>query len=81
MRLHCGRTIDTFQCDKKLTCQLVNNEVFPPSLNSDLTNLFLDLKEGAKIISLKPFVPESFKMNESNVSDRRVGQIADKVDA
>jgi len=59
----------------------VNNEVFPPSLNSDLTNLFLDLKEGAKIISLKPFVPESFKMNESNVSDRRVGQIADKVDA
>ena len=34
----------------------------------DLTHLFLDLKDGAKIVSLKPFVPESFKMNESNVS-------------
>lgn len=30
--------------------------------------MFLDLKEGAKIVSLKPFVPEGFRMNESNVS-------------
>jgi hypothetical protein len=50
-----------------LGLQLVNNEVFPPSLNADLTNLFLDLKEGATIISLKPFVPDGFRMNESNV--------------
>jgi hypothetical protein len=54
--------------------KLVNNEVFPPSLNADLTNLFLDLKEGAQIISLKPFVPETFKMNESNVSVSRCGR-------
>jgi H3 lysine-79-specific histone-lysine N-methyltransferase len=47
---------------------LVNNEVFPSSLNMDLTHLFLDLKEGATIVSLKPFVPEGFRMNESNVS-------------
>jgi H3 lysine-79-specific histone-lysine N-methyltransferase len=45
---------------------LVNNEVFPSSLNMDLTHLFLDLKEGATIVSLKPFVPEGFRMNESN---------------
>ncbi|WRT63690.1 uncharacterized protein IL334_000613 [Kwoniella shivajii] len=45
---------------------LVNNEVFPPSLNMDLSNMFLDLKEGAKIVSLKPFVPEGWRMNESN---------------
>ncbi|WVW81966.1 hypothetical protein I302_103969 [Kwoniella bestiolae CBS 10118] len=45
---------------------LVNNEVFPSSLNIDLTNMFLDLKDGAKIVSLKPFVPEGFRMNESN---------------
>ena len=51
--------------------QLVNNEVFSPSLNADLTNMFLDLKDGAKIVSLKPFVPESFKMNEANVSPFR----------
>jgi hypothetical protein len=47
--------------------KLVNNEVFPSSLNIDLTNMFLDLKDGAKIVSLKPFVPEGFRMNESNV--------------
>ncbi|WVR03485.1 hypothetical protein IAU60_000476 [Kwoniella sp. DSM 27419] len=45
---------------------LVNNEVFPSSLNIDLTHMFLDLKEGATIVSLKPFVPEGFRMNESN---------------
>ncbi|BEJ17151.1 hypothetical protein CspHIS471_0605520 [Cutaneotrichosporon sp. HIS471] len=45
---------------------LVNNEVFPSSLNMDLTHLFLDLKEGATIVSLKPFVPEGFRMNELN---------------
>lgn len=28
--------------------------------------MFLDLKEGATIVSLKPFVPESFRLNESN---------------
>jgi H3 lysine-79-specific histone-lysine N-methyltransferase len=52
---------------KALTIQLVNNEVFPSSLNIDLTNMFLDLKDGAQIISLKPFVPEGFRINESNV--------------
>ncbi|WVQ62521.1 uncharacterized protein L199_000663 [Kwoniella botswanensis] len=45
---------------------LVNNEVFPSSLNNDLTNMFLDLKDGAKIVSLKPFVQEGFRMNENN---------------
>ena len=29
--------------------------------------MFLDLKEGAVIVSLKPFVPEGFRMTESNV--------------
>ena len=47
---------------------MVNNEVFSPNLNDDLKNMFLDLKDGAKIVSLKPFVNEGFKMNESNVS-------------
>lgn len=45
---------------------LVNNEVFPSSLNIALTHSFLDLKDGAKIISLKPFVPEGFRINEMN---------------
>lgn len=46
---------------------LVNNEVFPSSLNIELTHLFLDLKDGAIIVSLKPFVHEGFRMNEANV--------------
>ena len=37
---------------------LVNNQAFTPTLNEDLTNLFLDLKEGAKVVSLKSFKPE-----------------------
>lgn len=48
---------------------LVNNEVFPSSLNIELTHLFLDLKDGAIIVSLKPFVNEGFRMNEANVSE------------
>ena len=52
----------------RLTLQLVNNEVFPSSLNIELTYMFLDMKDGAKIVSLKPFEPEVVRMNESNVS-------------
>ncbi|WOO77194.1 Histone-lysine N-methyltransferase, H3 lysine-79 specific [Vanrija pseudolonga] len=45
---------------------LVNNEVFPSSLNHELTDLFLELKEGATIVSLKPFVPDGFRLNDGN---------------
>lgn len=45
---------------------LVNNQVFTPSLNDSLTLLFLDLKDSAKIVSLKPFVPKEFKISERN---------------
>ena len=46
---------------------LVNNQAFTPSLNEDLTNLFLDLKDGAKVVSLKSFVPTGHK-NEARSS-------------
>lgn len=58
---------------------LVNNEVFPSSLNMDLTHLFLDLKEGAVIVSLKPFVPDGFRMNEGNVSWYNIGGLTPSV--
>ena len=45
---------------------LVNNQAFTPSLNEDLTNLFLDLKEGAKVVSLKSFVPIGVKNQSKN---------------
>ncbi|KAI9711862.1 MAG: Nucleosomal histone H3-Lys79 methylase [Bogoriella megaspora] len=47
---------------------LVNNEKFQPALNDTLLQMFLDLKDGARIISLKPFAPEGkkVKVNERN---------------
>lgn len=47
---------------------LVNNQAFTPKLNEDLTNLFLDLKEGAKVVSLKSFVPHGHKISQKNLS-------------
>lgn len=46
---------------------LVNNQVFTPSLNESLTLLFLSLRDSTKIISLKPFIPNSFKINQRNL--------------
>ena len=43
---------------------LVNNVLFPPQVNEQLTSLFLDLKDGARIVSLKTFVPEGWHLSE-----------------
>ncbi|KAJ1972963.1 Nucleosomal histone H3-Lys79 methylase [Dimargaris xerosporica] len=46
---------------------LVNNYAFSSDLNQQLLQLFLDLKDGAQIISLKSFVPtENFKITSRN---------------
>lgn len=44
---------------------LVNNQAFTPTLNEDLTNLFLDLKEGATVVSLKSFAPQKNQSRNS----------------
>jgi H3 lysine-79-specific histone-lysine N-methyltransferase len=46
---------------------LVNNQVFTPQLNEGLTRLFLDLKDGCKIVSLKSFVPHGHKITTRNL--------------
>ncbi|TKA36873.1 hypothetical protein B0A54_12715 [Friedmanniomyces endolithicus] len=46
---------------------LVNNQAFQPDLNDKLLNMFLDLKPGARVVSLKPFVPVGHKMAMRNV--------------
>lgn len=48
--------------------QLVNNYAFTPALNDRLSLLFLELKDGTRIISLKPFLPDKFRLNDRNVS-------------
>ncbi|KAG0004722.1 Nucleosomal histone H3-Lys79 methylase [Entomortierella chlamydospora] len=45
---------------------LVNNYAFDSALNQSLLQLFLDLKEGCKIISLKTFVSLDHKINVRN---------------
>ena len=45
---------------------LVNNQAFTPALNNGLINLFLDLKEGCQIVSLKSFVPTDHKITTRN---------------
>lgn len=48
---------------------LVNNEVFRPELNVSLVNLFLDLKEGCKVVSLKSFTAPNRKITSYNSND------------
>ncbi|KIM34033.1 hypothetical protein M408DRAFT_325565 [Serendipita vermifera MAFF 305830] len=52
---------------------LANNFVFDPSLNEGLKALFLDLKEGAKIISLRSFC-------DGQVTGRNMGAIESILD-
>ncbi|KAJ2797974.1 Nucleosomal histone H3-Lys79 methylase [Coemansia guatemalensis] len=46
---------------------LVNNYAFDSTLNQNLLQMFLDLKEGTKIISLKPFVTPDYKISARNI--------------
>ena len=44
---------------KRADVVLVNNKAFTSQLNDDLVRMFLDLKSGCKIVSLKSFVADS----------------------
>ncbi|KAJ2734493.1 Nucleosomal histone H3-Lys79 methylase [Coemansia sp. BCRC 34962] len=46
---------------------LVNNYAFDSTLNQNLLQLFLDLKEGTRIVSLKPFVTPDHKISARNI--------------
>lgn len=45
---------------------LINNQAFTPQLNDKITNLFLEMKEGVQIVSLKGFVPAGHKITARN---------------
>ena len=53
---------------KRADVVLVNNQVFTPTLNEGLTTLFLDLKEGCRVVSLKSFVPADHKITSRNLN-------------
>jgi H3 lysine-79-specific histone-lysine N-methyltransferase len=46
---------ELFQTLRKADVVLVNNQAFTPDLNAKLAMLFLDLKDGCKVVSLKSF--------------------------
>ncbi|KAL4065808.1 histone methylation DOT1 [Scleroderma yunnanense] len=48
---------------------LVNNTVFQESLNAALRPKFLDLKEGAVVVSLQPFGQPNARVIECNIDD------------
>jgi H3 lysine-79-specific histone-lysine N-methyltransferase len=52
---------------KKADVVLVNNQAFTAGLNETLLSMFLDLKEGCQVVSLKPFVPIGHKISMRNV--------------
>lgn len=54
---------------KRADVILVNNQAFTAELNDKLKYVFLDLKPGCHIISLKPFRSPSHKIKESNIND------------
>ncbi|KAI5457797.1 histone methylation protein DOT1-domain-containing protein [Mariannaea sp. PMI_226] len=62
---------------KRADVVLVNNKAFTSQLNANLVDMFLDLKPGCKIISLKSFVADT-KSNNHNIND--VGRMALEVE-
>ncbi|KAI0693641.1 histone methylation protein DOT1-domain-containing protein [Cytidiella melzeri] len=54
---------------KQADVVLVNNKVFKESLNEALRSKFLDLKDGAIVVSLQPFVSPNRTVTERNSHD------------
>lgn len=57
---------DIHQALRKADVVLINNEVFSAELNQHLTDLFLDLKDGCQVVSLKTFVPSGHVVTQRN---------------
>jgi len=51
------------------TIVFVNNYAFGPNVDHMLKDRFADLKDGARIVSSKPFCPLNFRITERNLSD------------
>lgn len=73
VELEEGNMLESRRVDElipKADVVLVDNKVFEESLNEALRPKFLDLKEGAIVISLKPFVSSlNARVTERNVDD------------
>ncbi|KAK9465647.1 histone methylation protein DOT1-domain-containing protein [Lipomyces arxii] len=61
------KTGEVSEIMKKTDILLVNNYAFDAELNGNLVHMFLDMKDGAKIVSLKSFVPSGHTITSHNV--------------
>ncbi|KAI9302436.1 histone-lysine N-methyltransferase, H3 lysine-79 specific [Cunninghamella echinulata] len=59
---------DMYTTLKRADVLLVNNYAFDAKTNHALAQMFLDLRDGTKIISLKSFVPKHHKINQRTVN-------------
>ncbi|KAL7276306.1 Nucleosomal histone H3-Lys79 methylase [Rhizina undulata] len=64
--LENARIVDVL---KRVDVLLVNNYAFSSTLNQRLLDMFLDLKEGTQIISLKSFVPANHVITTRNAEN------------
>lgn len=72
VNLERGNFLENQQIHKvlrKADVVLVNNQAFTPDLNQKLKDLFLDLKDGCRIISLKSFVTHGHQISTRNLWD------------
>ncbi|CAN6616161.1 histone-lysine N-methyltransferase, H3 lysine-79 specific [Trichomonascus vanleenenianus] len=68
--LRAGDFVEDTEILKKLPAAdvlLINNYAFDSALNGKLVDMFLDLKEGCKIVSLKSFVPQDHVITQYNI--------------
>lgn len=62
---------ETLKAISRADVILVNNEVFSADTNGRLVHMFLDCKDGCKIISLQPFVEPGHEITDRNLNDPR----------
>jgi hypothetical protein len=69
LKLHHGNFLENKELDeilKRADVVFVNNFAFDPNLNQRILAKFLDLKDGARVISLKSFVHQDRRINFRN---------------
>lgn len=63
------KNAEIVQVLKRAHVVLVNNQAFNPELNDHLKSIFLELREGCQIVSLKYFRDPAHRVKESNIND------------
>lgn len=63
------KNLEILEVLKRADVVLVNNQAFNPELNDNLKSIFLELKEGCQVVSLKYFRDPAHRVKESNIND------------